>query len=221
MTEPRRVLPVVGGPRPERADAAQNRRRILAAAGRVIAARGVEGLSLDDVAREAGVGVGTVYRRFGGRSRLLYALIDEREREFQEAFMHGPAPLGPGDGDAPPAARVRAFLHALVDRTEEQSELLLTAESDEPFARFRDAYYDLYQLHLRTLLDRIDPGADSGYLADALLAPLAANLFRYQRHTRGMDVARIKSGLDDLLRGAIRPAEGVTRSADPRPHWGT
>ncbi|MFD0899123.1 TetR/AcrR family transcriptional regulator [Actinomadura sediminis] len=206
MDEPRRVLPMVGGPRPERADAAQNRRRILAAAGRVIAARGVDGLSLDDVAREAGVGVGTVYRRFGGRARLLYALIDEREREFQRAFMHGPAPLGPGDGGAPPAARVRAFLHALVDRTEEQSELLLAAESDTPFARFRDHYYDLYRLHLGTLIERVSPAADADYLADALLAPLAANLFRHQRHARGMDVPRIKAGLDDLLDGVIRPA---------------
>ncbi|WP_176611279.1 TetR/AcrR family transcriptional regulator [Actinomadura sp. WMMB 499] len=217
MTEDRRVLPVVGGPRPERADAVRNRRRILAAARRVIAARGVEGLSLDDVAREAGVGVGTVYRRFGGRSRLLYALIDEREREFQSAFMHGPAPLGPGDGDAAPAARVRAFLHALADRTEEQSELLLTAESDTPFARFRDAYYDLYRLHLTGLIERIRP-SDAEYLADALLAPLAANLFRYQRHARGMDVARIKAGLDDLLAGVIHPQEGVMREAGPRPH---
>ncbi|MFV2179563.1 TetR/AcrR family transcriptional regulator [Actinomadura sp. LOL_016] len=220
MTEDRRLLPVVGGPRPERADAAQNRRRILAAADRVIAARGVEGLSLDDVAREAGVGVGTVYRRFGGRSRLLYALVDEREREFQQAFMHGPAPLGPGGGETAPAARVRAFLHALVDRTEEQSELLLTAESDTPFARFSDAYYGLYQLHLGMLIKQVNSG-DADYLADALLAPFAANLFRYQRHTRGMDVARIKSGLDDLLDGVIHPAKGVMRRADPRSHWGT
>ena len=39
---------------------------------------------MDDVAAEAGVGKGTLYRRFGDRSSLLRALIDEPERDFQE-----------------------------------------------------------------------------------------------------------------------------------------
>jgi hypothetical protein len=39
------------------------------------------------------------------------------------------------------------------------------------------------------------------YLADALLAPFGAPLFRHQRLTQGMSVDRIKAGLDDLLQG--------------------
>jgi AcrR family transcriptional regulator len=195
-----RELPVAGRPPAERADAALNRRRILRAAAEVIAARGPEAVTMDEVARAAGVGVGTVYRRFGDRARLVYAVIDERERDFQDAFIHGPPPLGPG---APPAERLRAFLHALADRTEAQADLLVMAESDPPGARFRDGSYALYHSHLAMLLGRIRPGADAAYLADALLAPLAANLVLYQRRTRGMPLDRVKAGLHALAEGLI------------------
>ncbi|MFA1546196.1 TetR/AcrR family transcriptional regulator [Actinomadura chokoriensis] len=197
-----RELPVAGRPAAERADAALNRRRILRAAAEVIAARGAEAVSMDEVARAAGVGVGTVYRRFGDRARLVYAVIDDRERDFQDAFIHGPPPLGPG---APPPERLRAFLHALADRTEAQAELLLMAEADPPGARFRDGSYALYHMHLAMLLGQIRPGIDTAYLADALLAPLAANLFLHQRRTRGMPLDRIKAGLDALAEGLIPP----------------
>ncbi|MBT2212444.1 TetR/AcrR family transcriptional regulator [Actinomadura sp. NEAU-AAG7] len=193
-----RELPVVGRPPAERADAAHNRRRILRAAAEVIATRGPEAVSMDEVARAAGVGVGTVYRRFGDRSRLVYAVIDDREREFQAAFLQGPPPLGPG---AAPRDRLRAFLHALTDRIEAQADLLLMAESGPPDARFRDGSYELYNRHLAMLIRAVRPGADALYLADALLAPLAAHLYVHQRRTRGMPVERIKAGLDDLLSG--------------------
>jgi AcrR family transcriptional regulator len=190
----------VGNPPAERADAAHNRRRIVRAAADMIAARGPEALSMDEVARAAGVGVGTVYRRFGDRARLVYAVIDDREREFQSAFIHGPPPLGPG---APPADRLRAFLHALADRTDAQADLLLMAESGPSDARFRDGSYGLYHRHVAMLLARLRPGADTAYLADALLAPFAANLFLFQRRTRGMPLDRLKSGLDALADALI------------------
>ena len=66
--------------RPERllrADAERNRQRILAAAAELFTERGLEP-SLDDVARHAGVGVGTVYRRFPDKASLADALFDER-----------------------------------------------------------------------------------------------------------------------------------------------
>lgn len=191
-------LPVVGGPPAERADAAQNRRKILTAAAAIVAERGPDALSMDEVARAAGVGVGTVYRRFGDRAGLAYAVIDDREVQFQAAFLKGPPPLGPGAGAL---ERVRAFLYALVDRTEDQLGLLLVAEMDSADARFTEGSYELYQQHLALLIGRIRPEADVRWLADALLAPLAANLYGYQRRTGGMSVARVKAGYDDLLAG--------------------
>lgn len=64
------------GDRPLRRDAERNRRLILGAAKAVFAQRGLDA-SLDDVAKEAGLGVGTVYRRFPNRDALVDALLDD------------------------------------------------------------------------------------------------------------------------------------------------
>lgn len=189
-------MPVVGQPRPERADAELNRRRILEAAEWIMAERGVAGLLMNDVAGAAGVGVGTIYRRFGDRAGLAYALLDEQGREMQEAFMHGPPPLGPG---APPAERVRAFLHAYADHLERNLDLLLMAETADPPARHRAAAHRVSLAHVIGLIQEARPGADAEYLAEALLAPLSTDLYSHQRRERGMSPERIKSGLHELL----------------------
>jgi len=64
-------------PRPLRRDAERNRQRILRAASDVFTTRGLQ-VSLDDVAQHAGVGVGTVYRRFPDKESLVEALFEER-----------------------------------------------------------------------------------------------------------------------------------------------
>jgi AcrR family transcriptional regulator len=64
-------------PRPLRRDAERNRQRILAAAMEIFNERGLE-VTLDDVARYAGVGVGTVYRRFPSKEDLIEALFVNR-----------------------------------------------------------------------------------------------------------------------------------------------
>ena len=63
-------------PRPLRRDAERNRRLILGAAKAVFAQRGLD-VSLDEIAKEAGLGVGTVYRRFPNRDALIDALFDD------------------------------------------------------------------------------------------------------------------------------------------------
>lgn len=67
-----------------RADAARNHRRILAAADRLLAEYGVD-FTLDDVAAEADVGVGTVYRRFANKSELIQAIVAGYVAELEEA----------------------------------------------------------------------------------------------------------------------------------------
>lgn len=70
--------------RPLRADAERNRLRILAAAGELFATRGLD-VSLDEIAAHAGVGVGTVYRRFADKDALIDALFEERIDEIATA----------------------------------------------------------------------------------------------------------------------------------------
>jgi AcrR family transcriptional regulator len=197
----RPTLPMARPAPPERADAARNRRRIIDAACRIVAARGSAALSLDEVAREAQLGVGTVYRRFGDRTALLYTLLNEQEQQFQAAFTAGPPPLGPG---APAAERIRAFLHALVDQVAAHTDLLLEAEASAPAARYRSRPYGLNRLHLAMLLQQVRPRSDPRFLADALLAPLSATLIEHQRSESGATYDSIKAGVDDLLGWTIR-----------------
>ncbi len=69
--------------RPLRADAERNRQLLLDAAKELFAERGLH-VSLDDIAKRAGVGVGTAYRRFSSRSELIEALFDERIDQMVE-----------------------------------------------------------------------------------------------------------------------------------------
>jgi AcrR family transcriptional regulator len=94
--------------RRERADAAHNRRRVLAAAEELFASRGARAVTMEDIARAAGVGKGTLYRRFPDRASIAVALLDEHERALQERLLRGPPPLGPG---APPAERLAPELY--------------------------------------------------------------------------------------------------------------
>src|ERR1700734_2486949 len=68
--------------RPERADKARNRARILSAASEAFAEQGVE-TQMDDVAARAGLGVGTLYRHFATKEALMAALI---ERKFEQVL---------------------------------------------------------------------------------------------------------------------------------------
>lgn len=205
-------LPVIGADPPERADAARNRRRILAAAERLFAAHGVSCTSMDAIAAEAGVGKGTLFRRFGDRPSLARALLSEHEAAFQEALIRGVPPLGPG---APPRERLIAFGDAMLDHLERSGDLLLAAESGRPGSRFRSAVMASYRLHVGALLREADPSADVEYATDALLAALSAELVTHQRRGRDLPLARLKAGWATLVTRVLTPAPEapVSRSA--------
>ncbi|RMI29378.1 TetR/AcrR family transcriptional regulator [Nocardia stercoris] len=72
-------------PRPLRADARRNRERVLAAAREAFAAEGIS-VPLDEIARRAGVGPGTVYRHFPTKEALFHAaILDNMERTIARA----------------------------------------------------------------------------------------------------------------------------------------
>jgi AcrR family transcriptional regulator len=83
--------------RPLRADAERNRLRILDAAAELFAERGLQ-VSLDEVAERAGVGVGTVYRRFPDREALVDAVLESRVAEFVGIAEEAAANPDPWEG---------------------------------------------------------------------------------------------------------------------------
>ncbi len=191
MTE----LPVEGRPRPERADAARNRARVLDAARRLFAAHGVTAVTMSDVAREAGVAKGTIFHRFGDRQGLAQALVDDAERALQDDLLRGTPPLGPG---APPEERLVAFLDALLTLGIEQRDLLLEIDSAGPAARHRTGAYRAWLQHVTLLLG---DAPDASLTAHALLAPLAPELLYHLRQDEGRDPAALRPVVAALARG--------------------
>jgi AcrR family transcriptional regulator len=185
-------LPIAGDPRPQRADAVRNAERVLAAARRLFAERGVRAVTMSDVAREAGVAKGTVFHRFGDRAGLARALVDEHERELQEQLLRGPAPLGPG---APPRERLVAFLEALAALTVANRELLLEVDGGAPGARYRTGAYRAWLQHVVLLLGELGTPGDRALTAHVILAPLAADLVAYLHDDEGVTVEELTATL--------------------------
>jgi AcrR family transcriptional regulator len=191
----------------ERADAARNRLRILDAARRLLATHGFADLSLDAVAKEAGVGVGTVYRRFHNRAGLVYALIEDSESRFQERFTRHCEDGAPSARD-----RLRAFLHGMAELVEDNLELLLLAEASAPAGRYRSAPFRRHHDQVVGMVAELAPGVDAAYVADLLLMAYTPGLFNFQRTERGWDMDRIKRGVDALIAGI-----GAVDGADQQP----
>ncbi|WP_274386292.1 TetR/AcrR family transcriptional regulator [Streptosporangium sp. KLBMP 9127] len=177
-----------------RADAERNRMRVLRAAEELFAAKGAPNVTMEDISRAAGVGRGTLYRRYPDRASIAVALLDEHERALQERLLRGDPPLGPG---APPGERLAAFYAAMVRLLEDHSHLVLGAETGR--SRFETGAYGFWRAHVRALLTAAaHPAPDA--LVEPLLAPLAPDVYAYQRDDRGLTPAQITTALAHLAR---------------------
>ncbi|MGI5271580.1 TetR/AcrR family transcriptional regulator [Nonomuraea sp. CA-218870] len=178
----------------ERADAARNRARILEAAAALFAERPPQDVTMDDIAKRAGVGRGTLYRRYPDRASIAVALLDGHERDLQERLLRGEPPLGPG---APPGERLAAFYAAMVRLLEDHAHLVLGSEVGR--SRLETGAYGFWRAHVRALLTAAGtPGPDA--LVDVLLAPLAPEVYLYQRTTLGLSPERIAEALARLTK---------------------
>jgi AcrR family transcriptional regulator len=191
-----RPLPLAGTSAPRRADAARNREKVLAAARRLFDQRGVANVPMDEIARAAGVGKGTVFHRFGDRAGLVMALVDDGERALQDKLLRGDPPLGPG---APPAERLVALVDALLDLLERYGDLLRDSEASRAGARYQAGAYAAWHQHAAMLIAEARPGDDAPVLAHLLLSPLAAEHFAHLTEDEGIDLQRIRAALRDLV----------------------
>jgi polyketide synthase 12 len=190
----------------ERADAARNRQHLLATAREMLAEQGAGTLTMDGLAERAGLGKGTVFRRFGTRAGIFRALLDDTERAFQERVLSGPPPLGPG---APPLDRLVAYGQARVDLLIEHADIArATLDGGQPIPAGSST--PVSQLHIRVLLGQLDLGpADLDILAVQLTAALDGPLLLYLSaadlaEDPARTAARITRGWHDLIRRVAR-----------------
>jgi AcrR family transcriptional regulator len=171
---------------------------VLTAAAELFANRAPETVTMEEISRAAGVGKGTLYRRYPSREAIAVALLDEHERSLQENIISGPPPLGPG---TPPAQRLAAFYEAMIGLLEQHGHLALAAETGS--RRFATGAYGFWRAHVGVLLAEAGITTDRPALVDALLAPLAPELYRYQRQQIGLPQERIVAGLTLLAQRAL------------------
>ncbi|MER5776431.1 helix-turn-helix domain-containing protein [Streptomyces sp. NPDC002039] len=183
----------------QRADAVRNRAQILSAAELLFTAHDPSTVTMERIAKAAGVGRATLYRSFPDPSSVATALLDEHERRLQGQMIYGPPPLGPG---APPAERLAAFYIAYLDLIRRHLPLALGAETGP--ARYATGAYGFWRLHVRTLL--IAGGSpDPDALADIALGPLAPQLYHHQHNTLGISHERIAQALSVFARHLLDP----------------
>jgi AcrR family transcriptional regulator len=183
----------------ERADAARNRLRILAAAAELVDECGIAHVSMDDVARAACVGTGTLYRRFGDRAGLALALLDEHTRDFQDELISGPPPVGPG---APAVERLCAFGGGYLELLDRHADLLAAAV---PAGRDGSGPHQFYATHLMILLREAAPQLDAAFTAEALLATLAPAHHLRARLGLGWPLERLRDGWCGLVGALCAP----------------
>jgi AcrR family transcriptional regulator len=183
------------GPCGLRADAARNRARLLDAATRLLGEHGVAHLTMEAVAQAAGVGKGTVFRRFGDRTGLLIALLDHRERQFQSSFLSGPPPVGPG---APALERLHAFGPAVLRHEACHQDLFLALQTD-PLRHLSSPPHQLRHTHLTHLLREHGAEGDVELLAHTLLAFLGTSLTHHLTIRCGMPLGRVEEGWHHLV----------------------
>jgi AcrR family transcriptional regulator len=190
----------------ERSDAARNRHKIVETARKLFEERGVTCVNMEEIARSAGVGKGTLYRRFPNKGLLCEALLDEPTRKFQEETLRSL-----GDAVSSPLAKLDLFLARLVHFMEENLDLLYGGNEPlcgaDRMARFAHPAYDWQRATVLGLLRMAErdgelcTGLDLDYLAAALLAPLDLDFYYYQRRVQGIPEERISAGLRSLFTG--------------------
>ena len=191
--------------RHERADAAANRALILRTAERLFAERGVANVCMAEIAEAAGVGKGTLYRRFASKADLCLSLMDRQMGEFQaESLARFRRQTAAG---VPYLTQLAGFLEALVAFTDVHSPLLNEVERggllrvEQPLTLPHFWQFMTVSALLRSAARRGELVADLDldYVGEALLAPLQIDIFRYQRDARGYSIERIAAGLRGLV----------------------
>src|SRR6202171_219779 len=208
VSDPLVELPVIDSGPHERGDAARNRPLLLDAPRRLLAERATGAVPMDDTAAAAGVGKGTLFRRFGSRAGLMMVLLDEDEQAGQRAFMFRPAPLGP---DAPPLERLLAFGRERL-RFVNTHRALLSAAARDPQTRY-SAPAMVLRRHVRVLLEAGGTAGDLDAQTEALLALLDPDYVQHQLVDRGQDLETFGDAGESLARklcGQWSPAGSCT-----------
>jgi AcrR family transcriptional regulator len=188
----------------ERADAARNRQVILAAASTLFdTAEDPLTVTMDDVAAAAGVGKGTLFRRFGDRTGLLRAVFDMRIAGLMSMIVDGPPPLGPA---TPPRERLLALLDAMVEFKLDNRKLTRALEQTSERTSFLQSpnYLLAHALFTDLLTGMVAPDR-TAWTAHALLAYTRIDLLENLITTQSWTAARLRREIQHMAEQILGP----------------
>jgi len=220
------------GPRRyERRDAAEHRQRILDVAHHLFAQQGVETVSMHQIALAAGIGQGTLYRRYANKGEICLDLLREQHQRFGEEIAALLAPVAA----VPALERLERVLAKMVQFLEEQGTLgglIAGTERQEGLCNESDLsrhrgyqqtpwYRWLHKLLAGLLTEAVGrselAALDIPYTADAMLAALHPAVYRFQRQERGFSPERILQGLRHIYIDGVKASSVQAGRADEQP----
>lgn len=192
----------------ERRDAAESRRRVLGVARELFSGRGVDAVSMHEIGRVAGVGQGTLYRRYEHKGALCLALLFEGVEG-----LYGRA-RGREEAGGPALEQLMGLLEDLALFNEENAPLLGAVRDSVGGERrgemYRNPFFGWLRATVVALLGRaVEEGEaretlDVEGVAGAVLAPLNVDLYLFQRRELGMKRGRIVAATRGLLLDGLR-----------------
>jgi AcrR family transcriptional regulator len=197
----------------ERSDVVRNRAVILEAAGALFdRATEATAVTMDDVAAAAGVGKGTVFRRFGDQAGLLRSVFDARIAALVEQIEFGPVPLGPS---TPPRERIPAALVATVQFKVENRQLtrLLERVEQRPTGAsfFETPNYRWAHALLSQGLAEIGDPAHAQFSAHALLSLTRIDFIEHFLFAEGHTTAELQRHILDHVDRIIGPPTSTAK----------
>ncbi|MEM9951891.1 MAG: TetR/AcrR family transcriptional regulator [Chloroflexota bacterium] len=190
--KPDNIIPINSN-KPIRADAIRNRRLLLDTAQALFDEHGIQDVTMSAIAKEAGVGKGTLYRHFTDKADLCHALLDEDMRKFQqETLTHLRDCAEPYDG-------LYWFLEESAQYVVRHNDLLIEVANQGGVDMLSHPAHVWWRQTIVGLLARLTPDADTSYLADMLYIMLDVQTIRFQRRVQNYSVERIINGLHMLL----------------------
>jgi AcrR family transcriptional regulator len=188
------ILGTDGQSAPSRSDALQNRAEILDVARRLFDQYGAAAVTMSQIAQEAGVGKGTLYRNFSNKAELCLAMLDEGQRDLQNRALTQLRT----SVDTPYQLLVWLVEQVLLF-VDHHGDLLCEIAREQPEIIVDSPAHRWQWITIVELLRRAGVEGDIEYLADAVFTMIDVRMVRHQRRVRGYSFERILDGITDLI----------------------
>lgn len=190
--KPDNIIPLHSD-KPPRADAVRNRRLLLDTAMQLFGEKGIGEVTMSAIAKEAGVGKGTLYRHFADKAELCHALLDEDMRDFQSATLKQIRDCADAFNS------LQWFLEESAKYVVAHNDLLVEVANQSGVDMLSHPAHIWFRQTIAGLLMRLNLDVDISYVADMLYVMLDVQTIRFQRQVQNYDVDRIVDGLHMAL----------------------